>query len=194
MITLAPYLYATALAWSPLSAHDYTRVDRAVTDARYHSIAEDLERVVLDPREAPLFDGPTARAQTAVLMLAIASFESGGFRADVDRQDEASGDGGAAWCLAQLHLPYAKGLTDRASCFRGMLHALHDSWDMCATDGWDPAYHITGYTVGHCEANEPEALHRAGRAMKWWAASPWLAPVDPEGLPAAAGEELATLP
>jgi len=179
---IARYLLAAALSWSPLAAHDYTRVARADTQARYESIVADLETVALDPFEDPLFEGPTGRAQTALLMLAIASYESGGFRADVDQQDHPSGDGGHAWCLAQLHdeapSHYARGLTDRVSCFRGMLHALRDSWSMCVTDGWDPAYRITGYTVGHCELDEPQAKHRLERAMRWWAMAPWLPPVS----------------
>jgi hypothetical protein len=178
MHPLAPYLLATALSWVPLKMHEYTGVDPEETLARYESIVHDLEAVALDPREAPLFEGPTGRAQTALLMLAVVSYESGGFRADVDRQDQPTGDGGHAWCLAQLHKPYAEGLTDRVSCFRGELRALRDSWTMCDPLGWDPAYRITGYTVGHCELDEPQAKHRVLRATKWWVAYPWLPPVD----------------
>jgi hypothetical protein len=178
-MTIAPYLFAAMLTWAPLGWHDYTRIPRTETLARYGSIASDLADVVLDPEEVPLFDGPTGRAQTAVLMLSIASYESGGFRADVDRQDKPTGDGGHAWCLGQLHGKYAEGLTDRQSCFRGMLHALRDSWAMCNDiDGWDVAYHLTGYTVGVCTEDEPEAKHRADRAMRWWANAPWLPPVS----------------
>jgi len=180
---LAGYLHAAMIAWSPIAAHDYTGVSRAETDDRYWSIAYDLEIVAGDPDEKPLFDGPTGRAQTALLMLAIASYESGGFRWDVDRQDKPTGDGGHAWCLAQVHDPYARELVKlgpdgRISCFRAELHALRDSWNMCKTDSWDVAYHLTGYTVGHCEAYEPESIHRAKRALTWWSAAPWLPPVD----------------
>jgi hypothetical protein len=51
---------------------------------------------------------------------------------------------------------------------------------MCSTDRWDPAYRITGYTVGHCESNEPQAMHRVKRAITWWALYPWLPPLPPE--------------
>jgi hypothetical protein len=178
---LATYLFATAVAFGPLEAHDYTGAPRAQTELRYHAIAADLAGVVLDPAEAPLFEGPTGRAQTAVLVLAIASYESGGFRADVDRQDQPTGDGGHAWCLGQVHDPYARGLTDRPSCFRAMLAALRDSWAMCRPSepaAWDPAYRISGYTVGSCQVGERHAVKRAGRATRWWAFAPWLAPVD----------------
>lgn len=174
---IATYLLAAMLFWVPLSAHDYTKVPREETAARYASIAHDLELVAFDPDEAPLFEGPTGRAQTAVLVLAIASFESGQFRADVDQEDRASGDGGHAWCLGQLHAPYSDGLTDRISCFRGMLRALRDSSAMCGTE--DVARRFSGYTVGYCLDGEAQAQHRIERATKWWALAPWLPPIDP---------------
>jgi len=126
---LAAYLLAAMSLWAPPSVHDYTKTPRAETEARYESIASDLATVALDPDEVPLFaGGEIGRAQTALVMLAIASYESGQFRSDVDRQDKPTGDGGHAWCIAQLHdeepSHYARGLTDRVSCFRGMLRAL----------------------------------------------------------------------
>jgi len=179
MHTLAPYIFAMMQVWAPFHIHDHTGVPRFATMARYWGIASDLETVVFDPEEAPLFDDPAVgRAETAVLILAIASYESGGFRADVDREDKPTGDGGHAWCLGQLHDQYASGLTDRVSCFRGMLHALRDSWSMCHSDDGDVVYRTTGYTVGHCEANEPGAELRVKRARDWWSLAPWLPPVS----------------
>lgn len=172
---LAAYLLAAMSSWAPPSVHDFTGTPRAVTEARYESIATDLATVALDPEEVPLFAGEVGRAQTALLMLAIASYESGQFRFDVDRQDKPSGDGGLAYCLGQLHGKYAEGLTDRVSCFRGQLRALRDSWAMCKTG--TPADRITGYTVGRCDPGEPQAIHRMERATRWWGKHPYLAPV-----------------
>jgi hypothetical protein len=172
---LAAYLLAAMTFWAPPSVHDYTRTPRAETEARYESIAVDLTAVVNDPDEVPLFAGEVGRAQTALVMLAIASYESGQFRADVDQQIKPSGDGGHAWCLGQLHDSYAKGLTDRVSCFRGMLRALRDSWSMCQYG--PPADRITGYTVGHCEPGEPQARRRMERAFSWWSKHPYMAPI-----------------
>ena len=169
---LAAYLLAAARTWAPPSWHDFTRVPRAETEARYAAIATDLTAVVLDPAEAPLFGDELGRVKTALLMLAIASYESGGFRKDVDQQDHASGDGGHAWCLAQLHEPYAHGLTDRVSCFRAQLRALHDSFALCPEG--PTSSRIAGYTVGHCEVDEPEAVHRSDRAARWWTSHPWV--------------------
>ena len=174
---LAGWLLFIMQLWVPPSAHDY-RAPRAETEARYQDIAADLDLVTSDPDEKPLFAGPTGRAQTALLMLAITRFESGGWRGDVDQEDEPSGDGGRAWCLAQLHAPYADDLTDRVSCFRAMLRALRDSWALCPSEGWDVARHLTGYTRGRCVEDEPEAQHRAALATRTWLAMPWLAPVN----------------
>ena len=177
---LAAYLLAAMHLWAPPSVHDYTKTPRAETEARYESIAADLATVALDPDEVPLFaGGEVGRAQTALVMLAIASYESGQFRADVDRQDKPTGDGGRAYCLGQLHdeapMHYARGLTDRVSCFRGQLRALRDSWNMCKFG--PPADRITGYTVGHCEPGEPQARRRMERAFSWWSKHPYMAPV-----------------
>lgn len=173
---IATYLFAAMLQWAPIEWHDYTGVPRTVTQARYLSIAADTAIVVDDPREEPLFPGPTGRAKTAVVVLAFASYESGGFRADVDREDRASGDGGHAWCIGQLHAPYSDGLTDRQSCLRGILRALRDSSAMCGSE--DLARRFSGYTVGICLDGEPQALHRVKRAWEWWAMAPWLPPID----------------
>jgi hypothetical protein len=185
---LAGYLLAAMQAWSPLSGHDYARGSLTVsqarmdTELRYESIARDLEYAA--NVEDPFWDGPTGRAQSAILVLAIASYESGGFRVDVDREDRPTGDGGHAWCLGQLHDSYAAGLTDRVSCFRGMFRAIHDSMRMCRSETWDPAYQLSGYTVGHCEVGEAQASHRAARATRWWALAPWLPPVKEDKRPA----------
>lgn len=176
---VAAYLYAAMRVWSPPAAHDYTGASRVDTEAHYQAIAWDLARVALDPGEAPLFGDELGRVKTALLMLAIVSYESGGFRADVDTEAHATGDGGRAWCLAQLHDGYAKGLTDRASCFRAELRALHDSWKLCPEG--PTSDHLTGYTVGHCDPGEPQAVRRSDRAARWWTAHPFvgLAPVIP---------------
>jgi len=173
---LAAYLYSAAASWAPLGWHDYTHASHAETEERYRAIVADLAAVALDPAVAPLFGDELGRVKTALLMLAIVSFESGGFRADVDTEEHATGDHGRAWCLAQLHdeapSHYARGLTDRRSCFRAELRALHDSWALCP-DG-PTSDHLTGYTVGHCDPGEPQAVRRSDRAARWWTAHPFV--------------------
>lgn len=121
-----------------------------------------------------MFAGTEGRARTALVMLAITRYESGGWRADIDRQDRPTGDGGKAWCLAQLHAPFAEGLTDRKSCFRGELAALRESRRMCPggtfVDG------LSGYTVGTCVTAEKHARLRFELATSWWARHPFASP------------------
>ncbi len=166
---LAAYLYAAMIVWSPISVHDFTRVPRATTEARYHQIANDLAEVALEPEQTPLIAGETGRAQTALLALAWARYESGGFRADVD-QAGPSGDGGKAFCLMQVQGKYALEVKDRKSCFRAGFHAFRDSWDMCKTGSVSDR--LTGYTVGRCTPDEREARLRTRLAFKWWSSHP----------------------
>src|SRR5262249_30979675 len=51
--------------------------------SRYTAIARALADVALDPEEKPLFDGPTGRARTAAMLLALSYHESA-WRRDVD--------------------------------------------------------------------------------------------------------------
>ena len=163
VLALAEYLLATMLAWYPASGHDFTRVPRAETEARYAAIAHDLATVASGPLEAPLFEGADGRAQTALLMLSFAGYESGGFAAKVD-QPTASGDGGHAWCLCQVHMPFARGIVDRPSCFRAGFRAMRASREMCGGLR-SVADRLTGYTVGRCLHDEPGALLALACAM-----------------------------
>ena len=168
-MVLSAYLYAAMIVWSPVSIHDFTKVPRVETEERYQAIARDLAEVVMEEDQTPLFAGDTGRAKTALLALAFANYESGGFRADVDKAGP-SGDGGAAWCLMQVHAPYTSEVKDRKGCFRAGLHAFRDSWSMCKTGS--VADRLTGYTVGRCVTDERESRRRTNHAFKWWAAHP----------------------
>src|SRR5579859_6955591 len=101
MESLVTYLVAAMVAWVPLHAHAPTEAPEDVR-ARYESIAHDAAVVALEQNEAPLFDGPDARAETAVLMLSVASFESS-FRKTVD-DGVGRGDRGRSYCLMQIHV------------------------------------------------------------------------------------------
>jgi hypothetical protein len=77
------------------------------TEARYHSIAEDIATVVWNPSLPPLFSGVDGRAKTASVVESIMSYESG-FRRDVDFGLGAAGkgDGGHSWCLMQVRFDH----------------------------------------------------------------------------------------
>lgn len=72
---------------------------------RYESIANDVAYVVWDPQERPIFHGSRARVRTAMVLLAVITFESA-FRKDVDYGvgKLSKGDGGKSWCLNQVNL------------------------------------------------------------------------------------------
>lgn len=168
MTALIHYLVAFMLSCSPVKDHRYTGATDEYTLVRYESIAADIAGVALDPDEPALFDGPTGRVKTALLMTSIASFESGGFREDVDTL-KVLGDGGAARCLLQIHPWIGEKIVDRASCLRSGLRHLRESYRLC--------HSLSGYTVGHCEKGEPKALKRFNRANDWLRKTPF-APTD----------------
>jgi hypothetical protein len=143
--------------------------------ARYESIARDLVTVAADEEEAPLFNGPDARVQTAVLMLSVASFESS-FRKSVD-DGRGLGDRGLSYCLMQIHV--GGGLTregwtgpqlvkDRKLCFRAALHILRASFGACHSLPLEDR--LSAYASGHCFAEAAISRSRVGRARAWWRA------------------------
>jgi hypothetical protein len=186
MESLVTYLVAAMVAWVPLYVHPQTESSADVR-ARYESIARDLSAVVLDDAEAPLFNGPDARAQTALLMLSIASFESA-FRKVVD-DGVVRGDGGRSYCLMQIRVGQEvtrEGWTgrqlieNRKRCFRAALHMLRTSFNMCHS--YPVEDRVSVYATGHCMLDAPISRSRVVRARHWWAmhALPRLAPAGAE--------------
>ncbi len=170
MPDLVTYLMSAMAAWVPLHAHaepgDETR-------ARYEAIARDALAVATDEAEAPIFPGPQGRAQTALLMLAVASLESA-YRKAVD-DGTRLGDHGRSYCLMQIRV--GDGVTregwsghdlvgDRTRCFRAGLHVLRGSFNACRklplTD------RMSAYATGRCIEGLESSRRRVGRALAWW--------------------------
>jgi hypothetical protein len=193
---LAAWLLNAILAWGPLSAHRYTGVTDDETYNRYQSIAYDMATVTMDPEELPVFHGAKGRAQTALLALSIASFESNGFRSDVDTA-EFSGDcrdehghslgtpgsptckGGTfhAKCLAQIWPRRGeRTITNRQDCFRVELSRIRESFGACRSLPFDQRLAV--YASGTCEYGHRESEHRVQRATRYWAAHEFLLGVD----------------
>lgn len=114
------WIIAIMVSVSPVGRAQYAKEakeSREETTERYESIAKDLAEVVYDPAEKPLFSGPNGRAKTALVLLAISNYESGGYRRDVDfnKGKLARGDGGKSWCMMQILLgtPNSEGKTRR---------------------------------------------------------------------------------
>lgn len=171
---LASYILAFMVAKYPVENHRFLGVSDEYTMNRYRAIAADIADVALDPEEPPVFrsrevtassrdlDG---RVKTAMLMASIARFESGGFREDVDNLTK-KGDGGRAVCLLQLHLWENEVVMDRPSCLRAGLRHIRASYKAC--------HDLSGYTVGHCVENEPQAANRSGMAKEWLRDHPFI--------------------
>ncbi|HXN33946.1 MAG TPA: hypothetical protein VN894_18880 [Polyangiaceae bacterium] len=174
MESLVSYLVAAMLAWVPLHAHaSFESSDHVL--ARYQSIARDVVSVALDESEAPVFEGPDNRTQTALLMLAVASYESS-FNKRVD-DGTRRGDNGHSYCLMQVHV--GQGATregwnarqlieDRKLCFRAALHILQASFAACRKLPFDDR--LSAYASGHCFADAVISRSRVWRARAWWEA------------------------
>ncbi len=143
-------------------------------EERYRSIAEDLSVVVLDPDEAPLFEGPDARARTGAVVLGVTRHESGWNLAVDTGADRGSlaGDAGAgrSWCLGQILLDRdgvaktPEGWTgpdlvaDHKKCFRVVLHMARESFTRCRALPLEERLAL--YTRGSCNSDTGRALSR----------------------------------
>ncbi|HZU82989.1 MAG TPA: hypothetical protein VE987_08740, partial [Polyangiaceae bacterium] len=159
---------AAMLAWVPLHAHAPLE-SREHAMQRYESIARDAVSVALDENEAPLYDGPDARTETALLMLAVASFESS-FSKRVD-DGIRRGDHGHSYCLMQIQVGFGttrEGWTgrqlidNRRLCFRAALHILQASFAACRKLPMEDR--LSAYASGHCFPDAEVSRSRIERA------------------------------
>jgi hypothetical protein len=171
MQDLVTYLVAAMTSWVPLHA----QVSESAEDsaARYQSIAQDAVSVAFDESEQPLFWGPEARAETALLLLSIASFESA-YRKGVD-EGTVLGDHGHSYCLMQIRVgdrTTGEGwsgpdlVADRTRCFRSALHILHGSFGVC--HNLPILDRMSAYATGMCIQGATVSRVRIGRALQWW--------------------------
>lgn len=183
---LAAWILSAMMAWVP-PVQQWKEGEVRASD-RYAAIAQDIAKVALDPEEAPLFEGPQGRAQTALLIASIASFESF-FRFDVD-SGKVQGDHGKSWCLmqVQVHGKTAEGwrgtdlVGDRQKCLKAGLHIMRGSFQWCR--GLKLIDRLAGYTTGTCK-EEPYAQQRMRRALVWWKDHPFTFDLTPPPAPMA---------
>jgi hypothetical protein len=185
MESLVSYLVVAMISWVPLYAQPSSE-SAAVSQLHYESIARDVASVVMDDAEAPLFDGPDARAETALFMLSVASFESA-YRVKVDEGDHR-GDNGRSYCLMQIHVGDGKTregwsgselVTHRPLCFRAALHLLRASFNACRAFPLEDR--LGAYATGHCFLGAKVSRSRLGRARTYWLAHPPPRPPANEG-------------
>jgi len=165
--------------------------------SRYEDIAKDVAYVVWNEQEKPIFPGSRGRERTAMVLLAVATFESA-FRKDVDFGvgKLSKGDAGKSWCLNQINLGKkdAKGSTpNRIVVNIGGGYKITDHQE----EGWSgqdlvddrqKCFHaalsilrssftacsrnpleerLTQYTSGHCDQGEEASRLRMGLALRW---------------------------
>jgi hypothetical protein len=172
---LTAYVLAFMVAKYPVANHRFLGVIDEYTMARYKAIAADIADVALDPDEPPVFRSQAitekgardldGRVKTATLLASVARFESGGYREDVDTMVK-KGDNGHGICLLQLHLWPGEVVIDRPSCLRAGLRHMRESYKTC--------HSLSGYTIGKCIEDEPEAVRRSGMAADWVRAHPFV--------------------
>src|SRR5579864_9391680 len=172
MESLVSYLLVAMLAWVPWHQHAPFESHGQVVE-RYQSIARDVAAVALDDNETPLFEGPEGRTETALLMLAVASYESS-FSKRVD-DGIRRGDHGYSYCLMQIHVGLGATregwsgrqlIDDRKLCFRAALHILQASFTACRNLPVDDR--LSAYASGHCFSEARVSRSRVGRARAWW--------------------------
>lgn len=155
-MSLATFLLVTMLAW---------RAPTLPELPYFEEVAHDVADVAMDPKEAPVFAGPLGRERTALLLLSIAFYESGGFARDVD-QGRKLGDGGRSHCLMQVWLRKGESVPTRGACMRLGLSRVRESFALChaqSSRDW-----LGGYVRGHCGPGDEVARRRWDRARSWW--------------------------
>jgi len=192
--TLSAWLLTAMVAFCPPQQH---REGEAKALVRYGDIARDFATVALDEAESPLFEGDLGRAETALLMASVASYESG-YRSDVDKGD-VKGDHGKALCIMQVQV-YGKTaenwtreeiMSDRQKCLRTALHRMRQSFTACKS--LKLVHRLAGYTVGSCKEEE-KSEWRVLRALNYWKSHPFQdAPAAPQPAASASSGTLSQL-
>lgn len=181
---IAAWLFNAMCAWAPptptyypshitKSHPDVHETEDAIKE-RYLSISSDLVSVIYSNDYSPMNSGEEARARDAVLTLSTASFESGGFRKDVDA-GYTKGDHDQSFCIMQVWLPGLRKtsqgwqgtdlIQDRQKCFAAGLDKMRLSWRMCAH--LPLIYRLSAYVAGHCKLEETHSRVRTQRAIDW---------------------------
>ena len=161
-MSLATAIMAAMHLWAPVSAHAYYEAP-AITEARYMQIASDIATVA---KEEPI----GTPYQTGLLLASIASYESGGYRADVVFC-RVSGDHDKAWGLFQSHAPREAVCRSLQDAARIALGQVRDSLERCASN--PEATRLAAYTSGSCDRGWLAARRRWERAQEWLREHPW---------------------
>lgn len=162
---MIPYLVSLMIAASP-PGRVPARETHDDAMSRYESIAADVVHVVADA--APLFGGSHGRQRTAVLMIAVATLESG-LRVDVDT---GATRGKAGECGLWQIMP-ASGETcapwtkDRRLGASIALSRMRRSQRACLKPGVPLELFLAAYAAGRCDRGHVESRARVQLAQRW---------------------------
>lgn len=189
--TLAPILFHWLVGMVPPHHFDlpvtepWAREPRAEVVARFRTITEVIERVVLDPAEQPVYPGPRGRAHTAALLLVIGVGETrfsrdthlgyaGNARCYAGPGHTKRCDSGRSACPFQLNIGAGKtpeGWTREdlfgnfEKCARAALHAVRRSAGAARRCGLhSPAEWLNTYATGDCRRGADIGAGRVGKA------------------------------
>lgn len=172
------YLLAAMIAWCPPANHRYYQRSSlsveekdAHTLQRYTDIASDLSEVVME--EEPLFTGDLGRVKSALLVAAIASFESGQFREDVDNV-KGTGDRGESHCLMQVYLLPGETINSRKDCFHLGYDRIRESFRLCRFSRLEDK--LSAYASGNCRRGGANSRLKMRRANRWLETHPFIMP------------------
>jgi hypothetical protein len=168
MLDISSYLLAAMMQWAPIENHRtyHSKLSFVEQDdytmRRYESIANDINDVV--DEEDSLFYGPAGKAQTAMLVAAISSYESGSFDEQVDKMIKR-GDNGHSYCIMQVAIRDGETIHDRKDCIRLGLGRIRESFAACK--GYPKDEKLAAFTSGSCSRGHQASRLRFNRAINW---------------------------
>jgi hypothetical protein len=169
--TLAAYLMAAMLSFTPTSQHAYYEKS-AVTSERYATIANDLAVVMLAQ------DMPDAeRLKVGSVMVSIGDAESH-WNADVVACKKG-GDNDRAWGPWQTQLPKAEVCKDTRSAATLALGMVR--YSLAACKRMPLGDRLSWYTDGRCMTKWQRSRYRLNRALAWVNQHPFTVNVTPFG-------------
>ncbi len=156
---LAIYLLGAMNTFYPQSNHTWMEKP-IVTETRYEQFAEDIAKVVLDPRVKPLFSGEDGPIKTALLLVVLARYESS-YRNDVMTCTKL-GDKGVSFGPFQSQRFPDTVCQGNFQAAWVAIEMIHESFQVC--HGTAMSYRLAEYTDGNAW-DTPRAYKRSSDRM-----------------------------
>lgn len=160
MLDIPLYLLEAMKSWTPISDHHFTGEKAEDTEARYLGLARVAATAA--KHEPPLPN--LTHEQSALLLVSVGSYESGGWRRDV-QECRASGDHGRSWTVWGLWGPKNPVCGDPDLAAKTALDRLRRSMTDCGSLAVQER--LAAYASGHCNLGLRESRNRWNRAMDW---------------------------